>query len=102
MGFSMRRGVSRSTRRCRSGLEHKRRSSRENRRLSHRALPTHHFRVRLPLHAEENRHPLPLISGTPRGCKAPTERNDRDSETVSRATAKSDSVGDKDRDSDLR
>ena len=49
----------------------KRRPSDENRRLSCPALPTHHFRARPPPHAEENWHPMVLISGTPRRCKAP-------------------------------
>ena len=53
-------------------LDTKRRPSSENRRLSRPALATHHFRVRHPLHAEENRRPKLLISGTPRRCKART------------------------------
>jgi hypothetical protein len=59
-------------------LDTKRRSSSENRRLSHPALATHHFRARPPLHAEENRHPMLLIPGTPRRCKGRTRRGDSD------------------------
>jgi hypothetical protein len=56
------------------------RSSPENRRLSPPALPSHHFRARLPPHAEENRHPNLLISGTPRRCKVRTPRGDSNSD----------------------